>query len=270
MLTSRDKQGIWLIAAVVAVLIGLLTLKAVLDNKPKPGADNCVGAVTRNTVIVLDHTEKINHQTLEEIASRAIAHVTEHVKVNERVSVFTVSDLSKKSLKPVLSLCRPPDDGNRAVEDVQGIRKRFQQNFAKPLRETLTTSPGDSLESPIAQALTDISLSQYLRGNQNSLLVFSDMLENTKGFSLYKCSSPADVIVRYRQSRRGAMERPEFVNTSIVLNLIPRLNQTATSIKCRDLLWSWFFGNNSGAQAGFKFDYLPGGAPMDAPSKAKQ
>src|SRR5438105_4946608 len=128
MLSKKDKHGLWLIGAVVVVLLLVLAAKANLDAKPKPGLDNCVGDVTSNTVVVLDHTERISEQTLEEIVSRAMAHIREHVKVNERVSVFTISDLSKKSLKPLVSVCRPPEDGNRAIENVQIIRKRFQRN----------------------------------------------------------------------------------------------------------------------------------------------
>jgi hypothetical protein len=269
MLSTKDKQGIWVIAGVFGVLVAVLLLKMQQDSKPKPGPDNCVGLVAANTVVVLDHTERISEQTLEEIVSRAMAHVRDHVKVNERVTVFTVSDLSKQSLKPLLSICRPPESGNRAVEDVRALRKRFQENFEKPLRQALAVTPGDSKESPIAQAITDISLSQYLRGDTNTLLVFSDMLENTQRFTLYRCKSPSDTIARYRESRRGAMERPQFKNTLVALNLIPRMDQPSTTLKCRDQLWPWFFGDNDGPQAKLNTDYLPGGTPMDE-RKAKK
>lgn len=267
MLSKKDKHGIWLIGVVLAALIGVFVVKATLDSKPKPGPDNCVGEITANTVILLDHSEKIPTQTLDEIASRTMAHIRESVKINERVSIFTISELTKQNLKPLVSLCRPPDEGNRAIENVAQIRKRFQERFEKPVREALAIAPGNSSESPIAQAVTDISLSQYLRGKSNSLLIFSDMLENTNKFSLYKCSSSEDIVSRYRDSRRGAMERPEFKNTSVALNLVPRLDQPKMTIKCRDTLWVWFFGNNSGSQASLKVDYLPGGpAVTNSPS----
>jgi hypothetical protein len=184
--------------------------------------------------------------------------------VNERVSLFAISDLSKKSLRPLVSLCRPPDDGNRAIENVQLIRKRFLQNFERPIREVLSKTPGDSKESPVAQALTDISLSQYLRGSSNTLLIFSDMLEHTSKFSLYKCTSATRTVAMYRESRSGSLERPEFINTHIELNLIPRLDQAKETLKCRDKLWPWFFGNNKGNNAALDVEYLPGGTPMNS------
>ncbi|MEI6335209.1 MAG: hypothetical protein WCS87_11650 [Methylococcaceae bacterium] len=262
MLSSKDKQGLWVIVTVVILLIIVLVVKGNLDNKPKPGLNNCTGDVTANTVVVLDYSQQITNQTREEITARAMMHIHGKVKINELVSVFTISEFSKKSLQPLVSLCRPPEDGNRAIENVQQIRKFFQKNFEIPLREALSGTPGESKESPIAQVITDISLSQYLRGKSNTLIIFSDMLENTSKFSLYKCDSQANVIAQYRESRRGALERPELKNTSVSLNIIPRLDLTKGSLICRDKLWTWFFGNNEGPQAGVSLDYLPGGVSM--------
>jgi hypothetical protein len=264
--SSKDKTGYLIMAVVAAVTVAIFVVKANLGSKLKAGADNCVGEVVANTVIVLDYSEQITDQTRDEISARAFAHIHDKVKVNERVSVFAISDISKKSLKPLVSICRPPDEGNRAIENVQLIHKRFQQNFEKPLREVLSNSSGDSKESPIAQALTDLSLSQYLRGQSNTLLVFSDMLEHTSKFSLYKCSSANRTIALYRESRTGAMERPEFKNTSVKLHLIPRLDEKKETLQCRDQLWPWFFGNNKGAAASLSVEYLPGGVSMGSNS----
>ncbi len=260
MLSKKDKQGLWVMAGVFAILLSVFGIKLSQESKPKPGPDFCVGEVTDNTVVLIDHTERISDQTGDSIVDRTLSHLSKHVKENERVSVFTISDDSKKSLRPIVSLCRPPSDGNRMVEDVQGIRKRFQRDFEGPIKLALQKAPENTKESPIAQAITDISLSQYLRGKSNSLLIYSDMLENTKQFTLYKCQSSSDVINRYRASRSGAKERPDFTNTKVYLNFIPRLDQSPNTLKCRDAFWPWFFGNNSGSGASLNIDYLPGGA----------
>jgi hypothetical protein len=264
MLSAKDKKGLGLIAAVIAALIIAAAAQVAMANKSKAGPDNCTGEVTANTVLLLDYSEQITDQTLDEIVARAMSHVDKQVRVNERVSVFAVSELSTRSLKPIVSLCKPPADGNRLVENVQQIHKRFRSDFEQPIRAALSTKPSDLKESPIAQALTDISLSQYLRGSTNTLLVFSDMLENTPKFSLYRCADPEKTIAAYREARAGAVERPEFKNTEVKLNIIPRLDLPRTTLKCRDQLWPWFFGSNTGAAASLSVDYLPGGAPMNA------
>ena len=270
MRNKQDKQGIAMMIAAAVVLLAIMGAVATLGNKPKAGTDNCIGEISRNTVIVIDHTEAMTDQTKDEIASRSMKYINEKVIVNERVSIFTISDLSKQSLKPLLSLCRPADDGSRLTENVQVIKRRFHDKFDAPIRKALMTQMTDSKESPIAQALTDISLSQYLSGKDNALLIYSDMLEHTNKFSLYKCHSPGTTIAAYRQSRNGAMERPEFRNTSVKLNLIPRSDLDKTSLKCRDQLWPWFFGNNN-AEGTLEVSYLPGGSTMaNVPQGAKK
>jgi hypothetical protein len=263
MASRKDKQGYLLIAGIVLLLVAFLGYKLSQDKKSKPGPDNCVGTVKANTVIVLDHSEQISDQTRSEIEARAMAYIFGKVQFNERVSVFTVSNVSKLALHPLVSRCRPPDEGNRLVEDTRRLQKRFVYSFEKPIRQALSIAPSASSESPIAQVLTDISLSQYLRGERNTLLIYSDMLENTAKFTLYHCSAAAAVVSRYRESRKGAQERPTFINTNVVVNLVPSLGQSREVLSCRTQLWSWFFGDNEGANASMAFDYLPGGTIAD-------
>jgi hypothetical protein len=265
-MTPKDRQGLFIIMGVGLVLLAFFAYKVAQDAQQKVvGPDLCVGLPTRNTVVVLDHSEQIADQTRYEIAVRAWTHIVKNVQLNERLSIFTVSDDSKRSLQPIIQpVCRPREDGNRFTENVELIRKRFKERFEKPVRAALATAPHDTKESPIAQTLTDLSLTEYLRGTSNTLLVFSDMLENTSRFSLYQCASTGDVIERYRQSRQGATERPTFKNTAVILNIIPRLDQSKETLKCRDRLWTWFFGDSTGPNARLAVDHLPGGAPIES------
>jgi hypothetical protein len=261
---DKDRQGIILIVAIIACVLAVFGFRAMHNSKPQPREeDNCIEPVVANTVILLDISERLNDQTRDEIIARGMKHILDKTVVNERVSIFTVSDLSKKALKAYESKCRPPDTGNRAVENVKKLAENFRYRFHDPLLRALQLEPQGSKESPIAQAVTDISLSQFLRGDKNSLLIFSDMFENTPAFSMYRCSPNTDVVAKYRESRRGAMERPQFKNTSVALHLIPHAAAKDGLVKCRDKLWPWFFGDNAGAVSGLTIDYLPGGTPMD-------
>jgi flagellar basal body-associated protein FliL len=106
MLSKSDKRGILLITVSVVALAAMMVAVFMLKSKPKLGPDNCLANVTANTVIVLDHSERISEQTSKEIVARAMNHISTKVKVNERVTVFTISDLSKSSLIPLLSLSK--------------------------------------------------------------------------------------------------------------------------------------------------------------------
>lgn len=270
MRTKKDVQGYWLIGVVAALGFTFVTAKVMADRKPKPDDDNCVGTPRSNTVVVLDESERVTEQTIAEMRARALSYVMDSVPVNERVTVFTIGDLSKRSLKPAFSACRPQSEGNRLTENVKAIEKRFRERFQAPLDSALSAPPGDTRESPIAQAITDISLSQYLRGERNTLLVFSDMLENTDRFRLYGCTDAEATVARFRESRLGAVERPTFRNTRVVLNIVPRLDLSRETIRCRDSLWVWFFGDNPGDYAGVELDYLPGGQPLPQAGSSAQ
>lgn len=257
-ITDKDKKGYLMMAGAAAVVVAIFAAKLAVGNKPKAGPDGCLNPTVAETVVVLDHSETLSDQTRNEITARAMAHVRDHVAINERVTVFYVSDLSKKSLVPAFSRCKPPQEGNRAYEDAKGIAKAYQQTFVEPLEVVLRAAPSNAKESPVAQALIDISLSQYLRGKRNTLLVYSDMLEHTPKFSLYSCVDPQKSVALFRQARKGAQERPKFSQTSVVLNMIPRLDISKATLKCRDEVWGWFFGDSEGKDSRLDLDYLPG------------
>lgn len=257
--TQKDKHGAMMIAGVVLALLGVIGFKLMHPPAPPLEADGCTSPIVRNTVIILDHSEAISEQTQAEIVARSLAAVVDKAEVNERITVFRVSELSKKRMEPIFSQCKLPSDGNRLTEGVKVIAKNYQKRFLEPLKEALRVAPDNAKESPVAQAIIDVSLSQYLRGQTNRLLVFSDLMEhNDKSFSLYSCNTHHDVIDEFRRFRRGAQERPAFRNTAIQLNIIPRKGLTEGALKCRDKLWPWFFGDDEGANASLSTDYLPG------------
>lgn len=269
-MTARDKdrKGV-LLLSVVGVLFAGIVLAKFATGAPSPGPNNCVGEPSENVVVLLDQSEGVSAQTQDELVSRAMTYVEDSAAINALVSVFTISKLTKQHLEPVFSRCRPKSTGNPVHENVKSIERRFSEGFERPLRDSLAIPDSGSTQSPIAQALSDLSRTRYLRGSKNTVLVFSDMLENTESFSLYHCSDPTSVVAQFRESRRGAIERPTFRNTRVILNLIPRMGLSSGTLKCRDALWVWFFGDDSGPQAGVSIDYLPGGETEAFRGKAR-
>lgn len=227
------------------------------EAQPAPDVNQCIEPVQQNLVILLDHSDHATLQTHEEIIARSLKQV-QTIPSNTRVTLFAISRTSQRELKPLFSACRPPDDGSILTENVKKVRRSYEENFRRPLQRALAQSIAVSDQSPLAQSITDISLTQYLRAPRNTLLVFSDMLENTKAFSLYRCSNGDGAIQEYRQARAGAQERPQFSNATILLNFIPRYDLPKETLSCRATFWNWFFGDNKGAGS-IQSDFLPGG-----------
>ena len=258
MRTDKDKKGLAIIALIAITLIGVLGYRQKVVLPPKPGPDFCAGPITANAVVLIDHSEAMTPQTMAEMESRVLQYARLEAVDNERFTLFTLDANSGKDMRPLASLCKPRSTGNRLIEDVRPLeknRKLFEDRLSKLLR----LRPSDSPASPLAQSLIDFSLSQYLRGTTNTLLVFSDLLENTPEFSLYSCSSESEAISQFRKSRVGAIERPTFLNTKVRLNVIPRFDIDPDALKCRDRFWLWFFGDNQGENTSVRVDYLPGG-----------
>lgn len=260
-MTTKERQRSYAYFGIGALIIGgVLGGNAYLKMQPKQNAgDGCFKVIERKTVILLDHSEDVTEQTKVEVMARATHFVDSLVQTGDLVSVFSVSDLSKRNLQPQFMRCKPKAEGNSFVENARSVEKKFKQVFEIPLREVFDSKITGSRESPIAQALIDLSLSEYLRGAKRAnLVVFSDMIENTKNFSMYNCKSMESGLSDFKKSRAGAVQRPTFENVSVYLNIVPRQKVSPQAIRCRDAFWAWFFGDNTGVSAKLLRDDLPG------------
>jgi hypothetical protein len=255
---DKRKQAWWIIGGSVAFLGALLVSKAVLTPPPV-----CDPAIKSKTVILLDYSEEVSTQTMDSIIGRAWKMIDEEVPEGEQVSVYSLSKATKKDFKPLFSACKPRKTGSRTTEDVKRVRREFDEKFMKPLRAELSAPIPGSDESPIAQALIDLSLDdlRFRSSDVTRLVVFSDFMENTSKFSMYKCSNPVDAVNQFRASRIGAVERPKFNNVDVRMHIIPRTNISKPALQCRDRFWMWFFGDNQGTckkDSCLSPDHLPG------------
>lgn len=258
-MTLDKRTQAWLIiGGSCAFLVLLIAAKIIVSPKPV-----CDPDVKSKTVILIDHSEPVATQTLDAIVERAWALVENETREGELVSVFNLSKMTRKELKTSFSTCKPRKDGSRSTEDVRRIKREFEEKFKKPLRAELAAPIGNSDESPIAQALIDVSLDdlRFRSSDVTRLVIFSDFIENSPGFSMYKCQNPAGAIEQFRDSRLGAVERPTFRSVDVRMNIIPRRSVSKTSLQCRDRFWPWFFGDNQGSckrQSCLTPDFLPG------------
>ena len=181
----------------------LASVMGLMWTRPLIGADNCVyrdrGLLTRaatdQTVILVDQSEALT-ETHRRFAQGFIRdYVTDDATfaVRSRIALFTFSKLTfdarnSPDLRPVTDLCRPPSRGNELYENNRKITKDFYQRFLVPvsgaLEQSLTTEVGE--RSPILETLQLISRSQEINdAGRKTLIVVSDMLQNTAGFSHY-------------------------------------------------------------------------------------
>ncbi len=216
-------------------------------------------------VILIDGTDAVSRQTYDAIRSQ-INDFVNKTPEGQLISVFEVNESSQTNLRPIFSKCKVRQQGNQLNEDVKAVEKLYQEKFVKPLNEAIEKVQFASRNSPIAQSISDINLSEYLQNSPSSkLIIFSDMVEYTDKFSMYNCKTPENMVEEYLQARAGSAGRPQFTKVKIELFLIPRsqlnkgnggtaINQHIST--CRVFFWNWFFGDNEAG--GFNYQYLPG------------
>jgi hypothetical protein len=170
--------------------------------RPIIGPDNCVyrdkrllaRAPADQTVILVDQSEALT-ETHRRFALNFIKdYVADDTRfsVYARVALFTFSKANFENgptFRPSSDLCRPPSHGNDLYENNRKITKDFYQRFLVPvttaLEQSLTTEVGEW--SPILETLQLISRSQEIEDSgRKTLIVVSDMLQHSNGFSHYR------------------------------------------------------------------------------------
>lgn len=204
-LSSLDRRGIFILCGVGGVALTLLASVAmVMWARPIIGPDNCVyqdkrflrRAPTDQTVILVDQSEALTDTHRRFALGFIKDYVADDARFSERsrIALFTFSKLNfespnSPSFRPSSDLCRPPSKGNELYENNRKITKDFYVRFLVPvttaLEQSLTTEVGE--RSPILETLQLISRSQEIEdGGRKTLVLVSDMLQNTAGFSHYR------------------------------------------------------------------------------------
>lgn len=257
---AKDQKGWILIASVVTALVILAVISTIIDPPPR-GPDNCQlnQTVDNSTVLLIDKSDAISEQAFREIRRRAGQFIRDSTITNEKISIYTITNSTRDTLREILSICRPPSSGNRFFENNAQIKKKFSV-FAQAVDSVIENLPQQSETSEIAGAIIDLSETAVLRAQNSRLHIFSDLMENSGSFSLYNCNDATNVVQRYMKTRIGGRNRPSFQNVKVTLHIIPRLGMSERTVACRDKFWLWLLGDNSGPAASLNVTMLPTGS----------
>ncbi len=259
--TTRQQQNVaWLTGGLI--FAGLIAAWWVLRPPTINPVTLCASEPVTSTVVVLDRTDLSAVQTTDEIRRRIQKHV-ETMAAGDRLSVFTVDDLSPTSLIPQFDKCKPDTEYNELVQDVNAAKKRDKIRFFDPLERVLAAEHASAKQSPIAEALIDLSRSSYLRAKANNqLLIFSDMIQHKPPATMLACTNSEEFVDTFKRGRVGGTQRPAFANLTVQLHVIPRSGLAAAGDSCRTYFWNWFFGDavftGTTPPSALIWDQLPG------------
>ncbi len=244
----------------VAVVL-LASVVGLMWARPVIGPDNCAyrdrrlltRAPTDQTVILVDQSEALTETHRRFTLSFIKDYVADDAKfsVRSRIALFTFSKLNFESrnsptLRPSSDLCRPPSHGNDLYENNRKITKDFYQRFLVPvtaaLEQSLTTEVGE--RSPILETLQLISRSQEIADSgRKTLIVVSDMLQNTAGFSHYLERRSYEDFVR---SGFAADVKADFRDWNIIVIYLRRYQDRRLQQAAHLDFWQRYFHDAGG------------------------
>lgn len=190
---QEDRRGAIVIAAVVLVLLTLGGLVAYLsrtrverDRESYCPVDGARGV----TAIIVDQTDELTPVQRASLLNH-LRRVMDDTEQDYLLMLFALADSSKQMIEPVFAACKPPSGADPLIENPEFVRAQFEERFARPFHDAvkrlLVQAP--SSESPILETIQAASVVAFGTAKDavpKRLVVASDMLQNTKGFSQYR------------------------------------------------------------------------------------
>ncbi len=160
------------------------TLCPLVNNKPAPSQHN---------LILIDTTDDIDELQITSIKSN-LKEIVNNIPPGGLISIYTISDKNTHVNQPIFEKCKLRDgnDADALTENQKLMQKRYKQEFEQPLNEALSEifaniKMGDS--SPIFERIQFLSVASFETWKVNgpkAMFIFSDMLQNTPDFSMFK------------------------------------------------------------------------------------
>jgi hypothetical protein len=176
-------------------LAGFFAAPKLLGGPPRDAETLCqrTGPVG-HTLILVDKSDPWSPVQAERL-KRLVKQVGEALPAERLLSVFVFNDAFEPNFPPLLALCNP---GRTASEWIGNPRRdyiRWVEKFGRPLDEALTVlaQPARGNLSPVAEAIGDVLSRRENRpaSGERSLLLVSDMLQNSPQFSVFGNSAAA-------------------------------------------------------------------------------
>jgi hypothetical protein len=204
---------------------------------------------TGHVVVLVDKTDPLNF-TQSAAFQRVYEDLIDHrIAPGELISVFAVDEDYRRTATPLVELCNPGGGEGKTdlTANTRKLEAHFRTRFREPLlrhREALISASPGTL-SPIFEMLQMVAINSFRKHGitgPRRLIVVSDMLHNTPGYSMYRSTPDFEAFVASDYGRRtGADLNGVEVEVHYVLNA-PRL-QTRRQLH----FWERYF-RGSGAR----------------------
>ena len=261
--TGATVLGLTLLGVVAAILAGFLGAgwwlgrsAAEIDKGTFCPKDGPISV----TAVLIDATDPLNEGPREAVRI-ALDEVRDRVPTRGALEVYaldaTASPSSSGLLRPLVGLCNPGRGGeiNPLYGNPDMVERRWRDGFDGPLRralDELTRPRGEASASPIMEAVQSVAVTAFRgRGRESvplRLVVVSDMLQHTEGFSHYRGRPD---FAAFRNGPYYRKVRADLRGAEVELFYLRRDTRKGLQDAAHVQFWREFFTDQGGVFARF-------------------
>jgi hypothetical protein len=234
--------------AFIATAIGFLYLnnlrgKVALDARTLcPQNDAPVSLL----VVMVDTSDSLNIVQRTAVTNQ-IQQATSKIPDHGEVELFTIGPVTNTLLEPQVSVCNPGNakGASELTSNQQLIGKRWKKKFIEPLNKQLARMLGGSgsKDSPIMEGIQSVAVSVFGKPdfhdvNNRQLIIVSDMLQNTAGYSHYRGD---ESYSRFRTSSYCLKVRPNLDGVDVTILYLRRAEVRRLQGKRHLKFWEDYF-----------------------------
>lgn len=252
-----EERAYWLPAAAICLLTVAIVgsyayLKWGIAAPPVLAAETLcpINGARSVTVVLLDATDDLPEITKRDIRTR-LADIAEALPPYGLLEMRLL-DPALPGGRVTFSKCNPGDGSNlnELVGNPQLARKRWLENFRKPIEDaldgTLVPAPADT--SPLMETIQRIAVDRFAgharAGNPKALIIVSDMLENGSGYSQYRGDLSYE---RFEMTPAYKRLKTDLEGAKVSILYAQRLSPAIDAKKHLEFWLQWIRDNNGAA-----------------------
>ena len=269
---SKSKQIIFIISLLIASWSD--------PAASSPPESSCgEGRVPGHAVIVLiDYTDRIAEAALME-AAHALHRYRDELKQDDRLTVLALYASASNQdavLDSIFSACKPqpPETANRWIQNPRKIKERYEAAWNTPLTEIASVlsqfNSNRAATSPLLQVLEQIANASEFKGQQRTLVLFSDLLEHTALYSMYDGAPDFQAL----RDKRFAWAHIEglFQNTDVHITRLANPERSRHQTPAVERFWLNYFAGAGVDSSRMTLNNLdrqkPGSGPVPGTSRS--
>lgn len=260
--SQKDIIGFWIIGVAATVIIAVFVVTYQINATKKTEASGLdkstlcdISEKYRHIIVLIDKTDPFSASQRDEFLAK-VRELKATLEQGERLSIYVLDDNNYKAPQAALSICNPGTEAtaNPLYQNPRQMQKKFDHVFGQPLdrvaQETLVNTT--AVSSPIIEMIYSISLLHDFGPNQTyrKLVIFSDLLQNTKEFSHLK---GVPLYEDYRNSAYAKALMPDLQGVHVeVVYLLRKENYQIQRSTVHQSFWGGFFQEAGASSIDFR------------------